>query len=116
MQVIEGDNAIYFDVDNTLIMWNPDPMDPNNMWIPSLKTGELVQLLPHKKHIDLLKHHARVGNTVIVWSKSGPQWAKHIVEQLYLTTYVDLVVGKPSCFYDDLKPEQFMGSHRYFDN
>lgn len=127
---LEGENTIFFDVDNTLIMWDPDPNDPRIVKLPSLKTTtvysessgqyveihETVNVVPHKHHLDMVKRHKQLGNTVIVWSKSGPQWAQNVVEFFGLTDYVDLVCGKPSCYYDDLKAEEFMVDRRYSQN
>lgn len=122
MYYVEGDNIVFFDVDNTLIMWNPDPNDPRVIDIPTLFghwvgdgkfTPETMKVIPHKEHLERVKGHKRLGNTVVVWSKSGPRWAQHIVNHFGLQDYVDVVCGKPTCFYDDLKPEEFMGERRY---
>lgn len=114
MYHLQGDNAIFFDVDNTLIMWNVDENDPRVVWIPSLApNGEAVPVVPHEHHLLMIKRHKQLGNTVVVWSKSGSLWAKQIVEYFGLTSYVDLVCSKPSCFYDDLKPEEFLVDRRY---
>lgn len=126
MFVLKGDNTIFFDVDNTLILWNCDPQDPRTIWIPSLKVDgvnengtvsyEHVPVIPHEKHLLMIKRHKQLGNTVVVWSKSGPEWARNIVEYFGLSGYVDLVCGKPCVVYDDLKPDQFLTDCRFLNN
>jgi hypothetical protein len=126
MYFLKGDNTIFFDVDNTLILWNCDPEDPRTIWIPSLKINkalqsgviqyETVPVVPHEKHLLMIKRHKQLGNTVVVWSKSGPEWAKNIVEYFNLSEYVDLVCGKPAVIYDDLKPDEFLTDCRFLDN
>lgn len=126
MYFLKGDNSIFFDVDNTLILWNCDSQDPRTIWIPSLKTNginedgttayESVPVVPHEKHLLMIKRHKQLGNTVVVWSKSGPEWARNIVEHFGLTEYVDLVCGKPAVIYDDLKPDQFLTDCRFLNN
>lgn len=126
MFVLKGDNTIFFDVDNTLILWNCSPDDPRTIWIPSLKIDgydsngkaiyEAVPVVPHEKHLLMIKRHKQLGNTVVVWSKSGPEWARNIVEYFGLTGHVDLVCGKPAVIYDDLKPHQFLTDCRFLEN
>lgn len=126
MLFVEGDNTIYFDVDNTLIMWDPPVGDPRIVHLPSLHkvyvgtlgksditTPDTVEVIPHLHHLEMIKRHKQLGNTVIVWSKSGPRWARNVVEFFELQEYVDLCIGKPSCFYDDLRAEEFMVDRRY---
>lgn len=85
----------YFDVDDTLIMWNqPSHDDPNSVVVHCPPTthqfrvfdqkGDLVEegpktelpgwserVTPHKKHIEQLKYHRLRGHTIIVWSAGG---------------------------------------------
>lgn len=120
MFVIPGDNIVFFDVDNTLIMWDPpeDQLD-KAVDLPMLESPygqDFVKVVPHKAHLTMIQRHYQLGNTVVVWSKSGPRWAEHVVKFFNLQDYVHAVCGKPSCFYDDLKPEEFMVERRYFTN
>lgn len=122
MHFVKGDNVIYFDVDNTLIMWDPPAYDSRIVQLPTLhyindSHGDLmpqyVEVIPHEHHLNMIIRHKQLGNTVVVWSKSGPLWAQNVITHFGLTEYVDVCMGKPSCFYDDLKAEEFMVDRRY---
>ena len=117
---IEDGPITYFDVDDTLVMWEPiDPesesteeaivfKDPNN--------NSNVYLRPHRKHIRLLKRHALSGHKIVVWSAGGSDWAESVVKTLGLENYVTLVVSKPTWYYDDLPANEFLPGHsrKYF--
>lgn len=101
MKIIKGDKVAFFDVDDTLIMWDIKATEP----------GELVKIesakytrdcLPHKKHMAELKRLKQKGWSIVVWSASGSDWAASAVIALGLSSYVDVVVAKPECYYDGL--------------
>lgn len=141
MKVLPCKQPTYFDVDDTLVMWNrPAADDPDAIEItcPTSRTERFLlemtddgnlepdtptetvsvgtwteRLKPHKKHIEQLKLHKLRGHTVIVWSAGGWEWAEAVVRALKLEQYVDLVIEKPMWFYDDLMPNEFMGKRYY---
>lgn len=138
MIVIPCTQPVYFDVDDTLLMWDkPSPDDPRVIAVKcpnsryaraindmGVETDELVieqgdwteYLIPHMVHVAQLKAHKSRGNTVIVWSAGGWLWAKTAVEALGLTEYVDLVIEKPTWCYDDLPPNEYMPKSRWMKN
>ena len=65
--------AIYFDVDDTLIMWDQSGTkwpDKDEVVIrPDSRYPVLAR--PHHEHIKLLKKHKQHGEVVIVWSAGG---------------------------------------------
>jgi hydroxymethylpyrimidine pyrophosphatase-like HAD family hydrolase len=81
--------TVYFDVDDTLVIW------------------EGQQYRPHLKHINALKQHALRGHFVVVWSAGGFDWAHRIVNELNLINYVDAVMSKPKWIYDDMDPNNW---------
>lgn len=116
---IPGDRICYFDVDDTLVMWNPtkEELDergicitcPGSYVIVDKETNEVSlsdpwteRLLPHRKHIEAIKKHKARGHTIVVWSAGGVDWAEAAVKALGLEQFVDLVVCKPSWAYDDV--------------
>lgn len=141
MKVLPCNQPTYFDVDDTLIMWNrPVVDDPDVIEItcPTSRTmrtlmemsddGSLApdtpsepvevgswteRVKPHRKHIEELKKHKMRGHTVIVWSAGGWEWAEAVVRALKLEKYVDLVLEKPTWYYDDLPAQEFMGKRYY---
>lgn len=111
--------SAYFDCDDTLIYW-PTHKYPGTMNIkdPCLvkigKEEEGIMCTPMEKHIAALKQHKAQGNSVIVWSAGGADWAEAVVKALGLEEYVDACMAKPAIYYDDLDCRQFMGSKTYF--
>lgn len=113
MKITENDNVVCFDVDDTLVMWswpekfNDDVITFNNF-------GHDVQLVPHKKHIELMKQFKARGHYVIVWSQGGYEWAKAVCETLQIERFVDEVKTKPKWIVDDLPPSVWM-TRSYMD-
>jgi predicted phosphatase len=101
VNVIENENMVAFDVDDTLVIWNV-PAGREEETILFNNFGYAQHLLPHLKHIELLKQFKVRGQFVIVWSQGGYQWAREVVRVLGLETYVDLVMPKPKWIVDDL--------------
>jgi len=114
-----------FDVDDTLMKWNPHPdeLEDNGIeckWpvrsITMSEEGKIVvkeqfeegSYIPLYGNIEQLKEHKRRGHTVIVWSAGGWKWAENAVKMLGLEDYVDLVMEKPKSVYDDKALEEFM--------
>lgn len=131
MIVLPSDNSVHFDVDDTLVMWNPTQEEKEKYGIhvtcPGSKilhhTGVISEspswvefLVPHFTHIEQLKKHKARGHFVCVWSAGGWEWAEAAVKALGLEQYVDLVISKPSWTYDDLQAEQFMPKSQYMAN
>lgn len=104
MVTIKGDKFIFFDVDDTLVMWftqSDDLLAFNNY-------GTIEMLAPNPFCIAALKLAKKEGNTVVVWSGGGAEWAEEVVKVLNLEKYVDVVLAKPDEFHDDLAPDHFM--------
>lgn len=78
--VIKSTKLVAFDVDETLILWNPDEIDPERILPRIIFNG--VPVLAHSKHIELMSQFAARGHTVMVWSKGGWQWAQKVVTTL----------------------------------
>jgi hypothetical protein len=129
MIILPSDQAVFCDVDDTLIMWNPskEELEKNGISITcpagySIIDGELTpsgswtaRVLPHLAHVEQLKRHKARGHTVIVWSAGGWDWAKVAVKALGLEPYVDLVISKPTWIYDDKKAAEFMPSSQWME-
>lgn len=48
-----------------------------------------------------------------MWSAGGGEWAEAVVKALGLEKYVDLVMNKPSWYYDDKEAKDWMGKRIY---
>ena len=113
--ILKYDNVAYFDVDDTLILYKfPDHQLDEAITI-SIADRELMTatVIPHKDHIERLKLHKAWGNGVVVWSRSGWEWADAVIKALELGDYVDFIAAKPMYYYDDKPCCKILGEHRY---
>lgn len=101
-------NTVFFDVDDTLVLWNPPSSEEEKCITITTEAGYKVWCLPHFKHIEAIKEHKARGHFVVVWSQGGADWAEKVVDALELRNLVDVVICKPSWFYDDLPANVFM--------
>lgn len=115
--LINNDQVVVVDVDDTLVMWNED----SDIYMPGEGKVELVDpynngmyfLLPHKEHIKLIQKYKSQGYTVIVWSAGGCLWANEVVSKLGIRNMVDFVMSKPIKYVDDLKAAEILGNRVY---
>lgn len=49
----------------------------------------------------------------MVWSAGGGDWAEAVVKALGIEEMVDIVMSKPSWYYDDKPCEDWMGKQIY---
>ena len=113
MITIKGYRSVFFDVDNTLVMW-PKGCDPFTKWHERAIEIGGYYLVPHVHHVNLIKNLKEASDfAIIVWSQGGFVWAEMVVKALGLEAYVDACVDKPFRYYDDLPCEQFMGERSY---
>ena len=106
--------VIFVDVDDTLIL-SKYPIHREDEAIDIAIEGSLLQgrFVPHKLHVQAVKNHKMWGNGVVVWSRSGYEWALAVVKALGLTDYVDVVMAKPFYYYDDKPCCKILGEHRF---
>lgn len=102
-----GTPTIYFDVDNTLIM-HLDGATISNECVAIEVWGMTTYVKPHFKHITTLKKYKEKGFKVVVWSGGGEEWATEVIKSLGLTQHVDVILSKPTVYYDDLEVQDFM--------
>jgi len=111
MKTLDDKHTVYFDVDDTLILYDCIQDDTPES---DIVTVDGTRFLKATNHIALVKEHKEFDDYVIVvWSQGGSRWAEKVVRALGLDSYVDLIVNKPYMFYDDLHPSYFMGKRVY---
>ena len=119
MQVIKNELTIFFDVDDTLVMWQGNPYQPGEGKVqihdPNDKDDPYRFLYPHKRHINFLKKCHNRGYSITVWSNGGWAWAEAVVKALELEDYVTKVESKPLKIVDDLPYNETFPNRLYFD-
>lgn len=100
MKCFIGENTVFIDVDNTLVMYEDD-IHEDSVHIKDPYSDQTLTLRPHKCHIRLLKNCKQQGKEVVVWSAQGWKWAETVVKALHLEDHVNLCMGKPHIIVDD---------------
>ena len=116
MKIIENEQIIKIDVDDTLIVWG----NKCNKKFKSIKmidpySKKTIRFKAHAGHIKVLKDRKARGAYIVVWSSGGYRWAEAIVKALKLTRYVDEVSSKPIMYIDDLTATDILGERLYLD-
>lgn len=112
-KVIANELNIFFDVDDTLVMWGEAFSFVDYISVQCPYDGEYISLRPHQPHIKLLKNYHERGAHVTVWSQGGYQWAEAVVKALGLGEFVDVIMTKPRAYVDDLPASEWMGERIY---
>ena len=106
MKVIENENTVFIDVDETLVLHCLS--SEAGLFITDPDTNEKLPVIEHKRHIGYLKKSKSRGRFVVVWSANGYRWAMTVVKALGLTKYVDVCMTKPTVYFDDVPADSFM--------
>ena len=116
MKLIESEDVVMYDCDDTLVLWftECDPSEKIQITCPYGRSE--TWLKPHKRHIELLKKHKERGMTVIVWSAAGYKWANAVVKALNLEEYVDFCMTKPNKYVDDLQANEILGVRIFLED
>jgi hydroxymethylpyrimidine pyrophosphatase-like HAD family hydrolase len=113
MIVNRNENIVCFDVDETLVFHEPEGY-PQLAKLDLNYYGHWKTFGIHEEHVKLLKAYKKRGFYVRVWSNNGFRWASHVVEQLGLADFVDIVETKPAKYVDDkVDAGQVIGQHVY---
>lgn len=113
MKVVNSEMNIYFDVDDTLVVWGKVKQGEKCVAITDPYDGSQYYLRPHVGHIKVLRDRKARGATIHVWSASGHKWAETVVRALGLEQYVDFVLSKPMMYVDDLQASDILGERLY---
>ena len=110
MKVIKNEDVVYFDVDQTLILYEGTPgaeNEPVALVLDPLRNRR-IEFKEHSAMVRLLKEANQRGSFVVVWSRGGWEWATNVVEALQLTPYVNQVMTKPLVYFDDKDVKEWL--------
>ena len=110
--VIPEGNVIFFDIDDTLVRWRVDNTKPIIQF--KCRDKEVIGN-PIKSNIQELIVQSLKGASIVVWSRSGSDWGKAVVEGLDIEKYVDVITTKPTQIYDDKEPSEWLPKRRDYD-
>jgi phosphoglycolate phosphatase-like HAD superfamily hydrolase len=119
MKVINAEDVVLWDTDDTIAIWNSKHNIPHEGAVPIVNpySKETVYLRPHKVHIRIMKEYKGRGFTNIVASAGGVKWAEAVIKAFGLEEYVDFVMTKPNRHFDDKEDkESIIGVRLYFED
>jgi hypothetical protein len=117
MIVIKGNQFVYFDVDDSLVMWQwPNEGTNDFITLRPWNDDEVKKLAINTEMVKQLIQHSIRNQTVVVWSAGGWKWAETVVKALGIEKYVTVVIEKPTWVFDDLPPNKFMPKSRWVGN
>jgi hypothetical protein len=113
MQVIENEQVICVDVDDTLVLHKKSIKGDRTICITDPYDGSQRYLVVHTGHVKILKDRKSRGATIVVWSQNGWAWAKAVVVALNLQDNVDLIASKPIAIVDDKPASDWLAERIY---
>jgi FMN phosphatase YigB (HAD superfamily) len=109
---VNSDRVACFDIDDTLVT-PTEKLYGDSAPIEFGEPGRSELLFPITPHIKLLKEFAARDFFIIVWSDGGHHWARKVIERLGLTSYVDMIMSKPSWSVDDKEATEWIMKRTY---
>ncbi len=109
MTIIESEQVLGCDIDQTLLMWGVDYVGHKTVsfYDPYEKAYKVVVI--HQANIKVLVDRLERGATFLVWSASGFAWAKEALKALGIRHHNIIVLSKPIGYLDDKKCSDWMG-------
>lgn len=109
---LDANKIVYCDVDETLAMCNLSDYPVSDLVTIPYVNGD-CKIIPNKKNINLLTWFHKLGYTVVVWSKTGSDWAEAVGKAIGIDPVVALYLRKPDYYIDDLEASEWMGPRRW---
>jgi len=114
MIVTKYENVRPIDVDGCLIYCVKDKTKP---YVPvdviDPVTKRYIRQGVNTNMVRLLREEHHRGGYIIVWSRSGWEWARNVVQALGLEKYVHEVKSKPIAYFDDTPVKKWMTDRVY---
>lgn len=101
MDATHPDKWIYFDVDDTLVMWEGDVKRPGKGKVKIELLNRVYYLTPNEKNIKTLLDCYESNHMIVVWSLGGRAWAEKVINTLGLFWRVHYILTKPTFYVDD---------------
>ena len=108
--------TVYVDVDNTLVQDSLKMGKGHPREIVVDYTNGPVWIVPNRKNIELVILFFKLGYKVVVWSKTGADWAELVCKAVGLDRCADIYLTKPMYYIDDEECSQWMGSRRWMED
>lgn len=116
--VITIENIRPFDIDRCMIKeYEGDIGDNSNptVEVEDPLTGSFIEVMVNKAMVRLLKEEKHRGGYILVWSRSGWEWARNVIQALELEKYVDQIMSKPVVYFDDTPIQDWLKDRVFLD-
>ena len=101
------EHPVCFDVDQTIIYWDPE----NHPDAPTMEVvtpwGTKTTLGINTWIVERIRQHHVQGHFIIIWSHGGGSWARTVLETLGIEHMATLMISKPGIMYDDTLPNEW---------
>jgi hypothetical protein len=116
MQITKSEQIRPFDVDGCLIT-EPSGHAEHAYAVEIIDpvTKRPLRFKVNKAMVRLIKEEHQRGGYVIVWSRSGWEWARNVVQALDLVPCVDQVMSKPIVYFDNEPVKNWMKDRVFID-
>lgn len=106
MKIIKSESIRPFDVDGCLIVDKDNSQF--NMDVYDGVTKKYIKVGINLAMVRLLEEEHHRGGYIIVWSRSGWEWAANVIRALHLETKVHRVMSKPIVYFDNEPIENWL--------
>lgn len=117
MNVIRNENIRPFDIDGTLILPIQSPLG-RVIDVKDPVTGvTTIQFRVHEPMVRLLREELARGAVIIVWSRSGFQWAENVMRALGFVSDAQIyIMSKPMVYFDDKPVDEWLRDRVFLDS
>lgn len=110
------DKPFPVDCDETLVMADLSDYDEKDyIEIPFSERAGPIKVVVNQKNVNTVMKLAKLDYDIIIWSKTGAEWARRVAEITGLDTVAVAYAAKPNFYMDDLEADKWMGSRVWRD-
>ncbi len=113
-KLIENYKVVMVDIDETLAMANLSEFPSDEAIQLNYGPGP-IWVVPNRKNLNLVEKFYKLDYSVILWSKTGADWAFAIAKAFDIDHMVTLYLTKPQFYIDDQPCENWMGRQCWRD-
>lgn len=106
MKILKCEHIRPFDIDGCLIVDKDASTSKANVY--DVVSGNYIKVGVNQSMVRLLLEEYQRGSYILVWSRSGWEWAANVIRALDLEKYVDRVMSKPTIYFDNEPVENWM--------
>lgn len=106
--------TVFVDIDETLIHHKTGLVTWQlaHVYCVSYINGD-VWFMKNLKNIKLVEHFYALGYDVLVWSKTGADWAELVCKKIEIDKYVKCYLSKPTFYIDDKDVSEWIGPREW---